>query len=86
MSAFAWWEWASLGAGFLLSWLIGYSSGVQCGRLEGHRRASECILKTLEEIADKQNAGATKLNKVCEMFRQTVLLLDKIGKRFGGDN
>lgn len=84
MSVFAWWEWIALIALVCLAWFIGYSSGEYYGRANAARAAAEKVLETLERIASKQNSAADKLNTVCDMFRQTVIALDKVGKKLGG--
>lgn len=84
MSAFAWWEWGVLVLLVYTAWAIGYSSGTRYGAERGARQAYEHLQKALERIAEKQNEAADRLNTVCDMFQQTVVLLDKVGKGLGG--
>ena len=86
MSAFAWWEWIAVSGLVGLAWLIGYSAGEYYGREKAARIAADKIMKTLETLADKQNSGVKRMNMVCELFRETAILLRKIANQSGGDS
>ena len=88
MSAFAWWEWLTLGAFLMLAYAIGHNAGrasaPRAAFLEITKRMTK-VAELMEEIADKNNRGADKMNQVCDLFRATALVLDKVSARMRGD-
>lgn len=88
MSAFAWWEWLTLGAFLMLAYAIGHNAGrasaPRAAFIEISNRMTK-VAELMEEVAQKNNKGADKMNTVCDLFRQTALVLDKVSARMRGD-